>query len=107
MEKNISKKVVIDKLFDTLSSQLDEFIECRFNDLTNKYDNQKEGENLYFDSRNEGEKLHFDSRNEGEDLHDLIRKHYWAIFYNLNSLCDFTRDAVKSLLEDEESEDHS
>lgn len=85
MEKNISKNVVIDKLFDTLSTQLDEFIECRFNDLTNKYDNQKEGENL----------------------HDLIREDYWAIFYNLNALCDFTKESVKALLEDEESEDHS
>lgn len=85
MEKKISKNVVIDKLFDTLSTQLDEFIECRFNDLTNKYDNPK----------------------EGEDLHDLIRKHYWDIFYNLNALCDFTKESVKALLEDEETEDHS
>jgi len=85
MEKNISKNVVIDKLFDTLSSQLDDFIEHRFNALINSYDNQK----------------------EGEDLHDLIRKDYWDIFYNLNALCDFTKDAVKALVEDEESEDHS
>lgn len=85
MEKNISKNIVLDKLFETLDNQITDFIEHRLQIIVGSV-----------------------SQLEGfEKPIELIRDHFWDISSDITTKCEFTRDAVKALLKDEGSEDHS